>query len=87
MRKEDIAIILHEADAYSEWTLIDNEPQDAQDNYRKQAKSVLRFILTPEEAKELLICLGNESMRRYGKVNKTAPLYVKLQNLSMEILE
>ena len=38
-------------------------------------------MLTPEEARELLHCWKNESASRYGKVNRQAPLYLKLKKI------
>jgi len=38
-------------------------------------------FLTPDEAQCLLDCYANESMRRYGKLNKEAPLYRKLKRI------
>jgi len=43
--------------------------------------------LTPEEAQELKICFINESARRYGKVNRDAPLYRKLAKLAPGVKE
>ena len=38
-------------------------------------------FLAPNEAECLLDCYANESMRRYGKINKEAPLYRKLSRI------
>ena len=40
--------------------------------------------LTPSEAQCLLNAWVNESQRRYGKVNKEAPLYRKLSRIITE---
>ena len=42
----------------------------------------LLTAITPKEAKELMICFVNESQRRYGKVNREAPLFKKLQSIA-----
>ncbi len=43
-------------------------------------------FLTPEEAKQLMYCFINESFRRYGKVNKDAPMYQKLVKIAGPVL-
>ena len=42
--------------------------------------------LTPEEAKELMYCWIHESQNRYGKVNREAPLYLKLKRIAEPVL-
>lgn len=39
------------------------------------------YTLTSEEATELATCFVNESMRRYGKPDFEAPLYLKLKRI------
>jgi len=44
------------------------------------------LALTPEEARELLYCFIHESQARYGKVNREAPLYLKLKKIAEPVL-
>ena len=43
-------------------------------------------FLTPAEAKELMYCWIHDSQNRYGKVNKEAPLYLKLKQIAEPVL-
>ena len=50
------------------------------------AQDLRNLTFTPEEAKELVYCWIHESQRRYGKVNKEAPLYLKLKAIAKPVL-
>jgi len=51
-----------------------------------EADDLRAMSLTPEEAKELMYCWIHESQRRYGKVNREAPLYLKLKEIARPVL-
>jgi len=59
-------------------------PTDQEDCYGEHADAIVSRIkefgyLSPEEARELLDCYANESMRRYNKINEQSPLFLKLK--------
>jgi len=51
-----------------------------------EAQDLRDLTLTPDEAKELMYCFIHESQRRYGKVNREAPLYLKLKEIAKPAL-
>jgi len=61
--------------------LTDKERKIIDEQYEKHKYDNVEF-LTPDEAHCLLDCYANESMRRYGKLNEEAPLYLKLQRIA-----
>jgi len=56
------------------------------EHYYNATMRLRALALTPEEAKELIYCFIHESQRRYGKVNKEAPLYLKLRKIASPVL-